>query len=234
MNTLVGGSMRAFKDSVKSVYYWLFHGCDRPYKPELLERWKAEVLQVVLEGLEKRARESQKEQSSGRNARMRALLDATGSAASEKEISDLARETDPVWQRIAQGYAHDLERLALRIEAYKPFYAPKSDEEEQRFYISEKADIIALSTRLQETLRLIKNYILVPSGTLKDLAEGDMKLFLQQLAKELKERFDLLIKAVRIYHGLGSSKSSSDTKMSSSTAASSHSSYHRLSAYEAY
>lgn len=199
-DTVIGGGFRAVKENVQNGWYWLFHGGDRPFSAHQIETWKREVLQVVLEGLEKRARDAQKEQSAGRDARMRSLFDAAGQG-DDGHVEELAQITDPTWEAIAQGYAKDLDRLVQRIEAFKPFYAPKSDEQERRQHASEKSDIMALASRLQETLILIKEHILLPSGSLKDLAAGDTKLFLPQLYKDIERRFDLLIDVVNSYHG---------------------------------
>jgi hypothetical protein len=197
---VVGGLLRNVKESILYSWYWLFNGGAKPYVVPQLERWKKEVLSVVLNDLDRNAKESQRESTTGRNAQMRSLFDASGEQ-DPNAVAEMAREKDPVWQRIVDGYARDLERLAGRLEYHKIYYAPQDAEDEQTFPHTERYDIIQLSVRLQETLRLLKDHVLLPTGTLKELAEGETRYFLPQLRVELENRFDLLIASVQDYHG---------------------------------
>lgn len=213
-DSVIGGGAKAIKNGLLSAWYWLMHGNARPFTVTRLERWKQEVLKVVLDGLAKAAIDSQKNMSKGREAKMREMFDAPNA---DHQSAAQKSNADPTWQAIAQGYAQDLERLARRIEAHKAFYGAVDDADEQRIYMSERCDILAIATRLQETLRLIKDHIFEPSGSLQDLAAGDHKLLLPQLYKDIEQRFDLLIKIIIEYHGNNSSASPAKSSSSSSS-----------------
>lgn len=195
-DSIIGGGAKALKNGLLNGWYWLMHGNSRPFTVTRLQRWKQEVLKVVLDGLAKAAIDSQKNMSKGRDAKMREMFDGAGDPNAAP-----VNNSDPTWQAIASGYSQDLERLARRIEAHKAFYGASDDADEQRIYMSERCDILALATRLQETLRLVKDHIFEPSGSLQDLAAGDQKLLLPQLYKDIEQRFDLLIKVITEYHG---------------------------------
>lgn len=197
---VVGGLLRNMKEGILNGWYWVFNGGAKPFVVAQLKRWKTEVLSVVLNDLDRNAKDSQREATTGRTAQMRSLFDASGEQ-DPHAVADMAREKDPVWMRIVDGYGRDLERLARRLEVHKVYYAPQDQEDEDNFAHSERFDIIQLTNRVQETLRLLKDHILLPSGTLKELAEGETRYFLPQLRSELEQRFELLIASVQDYHG---------------------------------
>jgi len=201
-DTVVGGSLRSFKHGVQWIWNLLFHGGYQPFNVNELELWKREILSVVLEGLDKRAQQSEKQQCSGRDARLRSILDTDKPEGAEASL--FGDERDPVWELIARGHANDLERIAQRIELHKPYYGPS------RFAESEEGTIIALAERLQEVLLLLEEHIILPARSLRDLASGDMKLHMPHLIKEVEHRFTLLTDAVCFYHGI--TKASDKTK----------------------
>lgn len=227
-DTLVASPLRVVKRHVKKFWNLVVNKGRSPFELHTLEAWKAEVLDGVIDGLEKYGKEAERNQSTGRSARMRSFsADLENFGESEERlprdiVSDPMQDVmanDTQWHRMARGYGSDLERISKRIQAHKVYYARSAED-----FSTEEADIVALATRIQEILADLREKIILPADSLKDLAEGDNKLFLPQVAKDLRRRFDLLINAVQMYHGY-QKKGMSQTKSSDSSRKSSRYGY---------
>ncbi|MDQ5890448.1 MAG: hypothetical protein QG604_322 [Candidatus Dependentiae bacterium] len=198
---IVGGLFRTIRDGIFGFRYWLFNGGIHPYTIDQIGYWKQEALKVILGGLETAAKKAQSGQADGFGARPRQnKFDAlTMMSDEENEEDDLV--SDATWLKMVAGFASDLDRLTYRIELPKLHYSPGDEADEKKMFVDGRADILDMATRIQEMLQLIKQHILLPTRTLKDLAAGDLKFIFPRLIDELSERFALFESMVRNYHG---------------------------------
>ncbi|MDQ5940494.1 MAG: hypothetical protein QG632_220 [Candidatus Dependentiae bacterium] len=203
-DAVFGGSLRTLRGMFFRLKHWLFNGGAYPYSLEQVSFWREEVVEVILKGLDKAATKAQGGVADGFGTRARGQnkFDVfAGVPTEEGEVED-ANVVDATWVEMVGGFARDLDRLTMRIEFPKLYYSPGDDHDEQVMMIDGRADILDMATRIQEMLQLIKQHILLPSRTLKDLAVGDLKVILPRLIDEVNARFKLFEGMVKNYHGI--------------------------------
>jgi|GEM_PF-6919540 len=203
VDAVVGKPVRGLSTGLKRIWNWLFHGGARSYTVEQIAHWKSEVLDVVLKGLADYASKAQYDQGNGfgAQARVQRYDDFDGASLVEQAESEES-PGDVTWLKFVDGLAKDLDRLTIRIEVPKRFYSPSDDEDEALMASDGRLDLLDMATRIQEVLQFIKEYVLLPTRTLKDLATGDLKFLLPRLSSEIAARFSLFESMVRQYHGL--------------------------------
>jgi hypothetical protein len=203
VDAVVGKPVRGLSTGLKKMWNWLFHGGARSYTVEQIAHWKSEVLDVVLKGLAEYASKAQYDQGNGFGAQARVQrYDDFGGTGQAEEVEPEESPGDVTWLKFVDGLAKDLDRLTIRIEVPKRFYSPSDDEDEALMASDGRLDLLDMATRIQEVLQFIKEHVLLPTRTLKDLAAGDLKFLLPRLASEISARFTLFESMVRQYHGL--------------------------------
>ncbi len=216
IDATAGSFFRKVKNNVLAGWYWLFNGSARPYTLEQIALWQNEVKAVILRDLSQYAKSAQGEQSNGfgTRARVQHKMDAALFDDMASDSGALAMPVDPTWAELVQGLARDIDRLTIRLELPKMHYCPLNEADETQMIVDGRADILDIATRLQETLQLLKQHILLPTRALKDLAVGDLKHLLPRVKEEIDQRFELFKSAVAQYHGLAGKQvvASSDSK----------------------
>jgi len=202
VDAVVGKPIRGIGAGLKRVWNWLFHGGARSYTLEQVAHWKTEVLEVILKGLADHANKAQYDQGNGfgAQARVQRFDDFDDAGTHDEQAPEVPG--DVTWMKFVDGLARDLDRLTIRIEVPKKFYSPSDDEDEALMASDGRLDLLDTATRIQEVLQFIKEHILVPTRTLKDLAAGDLKFLVPRLTSEISARFSLFESMVRQYHGI--------------------------------
>ncbi|MGD1997438.1 MAG: hypothetical protein PVJ92_00810 [Candidatus Dependentiae bacterium] len=195
-HSVVGGMLRSFSGFVLAIWYKLFHGGYRPLNVTDLSDWGRLVDEVILQELDKKAKDSVQLANSSKSDRFGSFLDMGEDGAELPSPEEFAQQQeDRVWRLKVQGYAQDLSDLIDNFEFHKPYYLSSAKG------ANTQTNIVRHIVRLQDDLKLLRDEILLPSRSLKELASGDTKLFLPQLSKDLKKRFELLGAIVGRYHG---------------------------------
>ena len=202
VDAVVGKPVRGLSTGLKKIWNWLFHGGARPYTVEQVNNWKSEVLDVILKGLAEYASKAQYDQGNGCGAQARVQrFDDLADSNDEEKSHELQVPVDATWAKFIDGLARDFDRLTIRIEVPKRYYSPSDDEDEANMAADGRLDLLDMATRIQEVLQFLKEHILLPTRTLKDLASGDLKFLLPRLSNEISARFTLFESMVRQYHG---------------------------------
>ena len=207
-HSVVGGFLRSVSGFICGIFYGLFHGGYRPLNVTDLSDWSRLVDEVILSDLDKKAKESVQQSNSGKGDRMNNFLDMGEDDAALPSPEEFAKQQeDRVWRLKVQGYAQDITDLIDNFEFHKPYYLSGAKG------ANTQTNIVRHIVRLQDDLLLLRDDILLPSRSLKELADGDTKLFLPQISKDLKKRFELLGAIVGRYH-VGPSRDKNNTPAS--------------------
>ena len=196
-DSLVGGGLRWIIEYLLSIKQNLFNGGYRPLNAGDLSEWGQGVDQIILEELEKRALDSVSNANSNKKGRMESLLQMQEVAGEELPTpAEFAQQQeDKVWRLKVEGYARDLSYMVQNLEGHKPYYLLDAKSASTEF------NIICHVSRLQDDLCLLRDKILLPCRTLKELAAGDTKIYIVQIRKDLKKRFELLGAILKRHHG---------------------------------
>ncbi len=189
-------------NAARELWYDLFHKGRRPFNIQSVMSLRDETLEAMLNGLGAASEECMRKGPKGRDTVHRNVMDAL--MTDDERIEETVVARDRLWTRLVEGYSGDIDRISFKLEQHKRYYAEIAAH--NSFGLEQ--DIVNLTTRVQESLILIKEEVLQPALSLKDVASGDNRLLFDHLIKDIKKRFALLINALRTYHFLPEDKES--------------------------
>jgi len=215
-DSVVGGAIRSTKNVFSRFFSWLFHGGRQPYTTLQIGYWREEVGDVIIGKLFETAVRAERTQSNGMfggKPRGQNLFDPAGfggdmpNQAGPQEVVG-----DAMWMVLIDGLAKDIERIVMRLELSKSYYWGSSKNEDEDRLVDGRADIVDMAQGIQGLLMFIRDHVLLPSRSLKDLAVGDLKNILPSLKEMVDARFKLFSSMVSTYHGVTVKPSSSGSE----------------------
>lgn len=195
-DTIVGGFLHMCAARIVGLWNFVFHQGKRPFSVKELELWKKDILQGVLQDLAKNAGQSYQAQAKGREAHLRMMH-------SPDATQETVMEIDVLWKTVSRGYIQDIDRVIKGIEYRKKYYTGTRQE---LSFDAEESEVVAQATRLQDSLRILKEHIIESSDSLKEVVQGERSIFIAQLTKDINHRFTILKEVMASYHGLSFDK----------------------------